>query len=420
MINLKEKSVLFFDVSAQYTSMAQRLAKDFEKVFYCTNWQHSFPKYNLYCAGMNVPEIERVDSPFSVLDIVDIIVFPDLFMGEFQDWLRNKGYKVFGSGEKGERIEIYRDEFYELQEELGIEISEINVIKGMSKLIKYLKGKENLWVKTNVIRGNGETFNYKDENLSKSRLDDMQSTLGAFSEEATFVVCSPVDNCIEIGTDTFIIDGKQPVDVLFGLEMKDASYLTKIVPYKMIPKVLKDIDTKMSPFFNEAKYRGFFSTEVRYKKNGKGYWGDSTSRAGQPPSDLQQLLLDNFSEIIWMVANGQVPELKAKNKYGAQIIMKSSLGQSQAIYFPEKYKDNVKIKNLMYKDGIPYHVVLDGIEMEEIGSVVSTGSTMKEAIDNAKKIAKEVKGDCLSIDGDSLDLAYEEISKLKSYNITLF
>mgnify|MGYP000896122339 CR=1 FL=1 len=412
---LKDKSVLFLDTSGQYTSMAIRLSKDFGTVYYCTNWQHSFPKYNSYCSGMNVPEIKRVDSPFSVLDAVDLIVFPDLFFGEFQDWLRKKGYIVFGSG-SGENIEIKRDEFFELQEEVGLPVSGYKKIRGITKLRKHLKYEENKWIKTNYIRGNGETFNYINERLSESRLNEMQNTLGAFGEEAVFLVCDPIDNAIEIGHDTFVIDGKYPKDVMYGLELKDAAYITKVVKYDFMPSVLSNIDRKMSSFFKDNTYRGFFSSEVRWTGK-KGYWGDATTRAGQPPSDLQQLLLDNFSEIIWNVAHGEVPEIKASKKYGCQLIIKSSLGYSQAVYFPEKYKDNIKIKNMMYKDGVPYHVVLDGIEMEEIGSVVATGNTLKEAIEEAKKIAATVEGDCIKVNSDALDEATMEILKFKNFGL---
>lgn len=415
---LLDKKALVIDTSGQYPSMAIRLAKDFDCVYYCTNWQHSFPKYNQYCAGMNVPEIERVDSPFEVLDEVDIIVFPDLFFGEFQDWLRKRGYKVFGSGSL-EKIETHRDEFFEMQEELGLPVSKYEVVKGMNALKKHLKNKENKWVKSNVIRGNGETFHYKNEKLSQSRLNEMHHTLGAYSEEAVFCVCDPVDDCVEIGHDTFIVDGEQPKNVMVGVEMKDASYLSKVVPYEKIPDVLKTLDSKFKDIFRNGQYRGNFSTEVRWDGK-KGYCGDLTLRLPQPPSDLQQLLFDNYSEIIWQVAHGEVPEIKVSQKYGCQIIMKCSLGEPVAIYYPDKYKDNVKIKNLMYKDGVPYHVPFSDIEMEEIGSVVATGNTMHEAIENAKKIAKEVQGDCLKIDGDSLDEAAEEIKKLKSYNISLW
>jgi len=144
-------------------------------------------------------------------------------------------------------------------------------------------------------------------------------------------------------------------------------------------------------------------------------------RAAQPPSDLQQELYSNFSEILWLVANGEVPIIEAPKKFGVQIIIKSEWAttEAQAIYFPAKYKDNVKIKHLMVKNDVSYFVPA-GIEMEEIGSIVATGNTLQEAIDSAKKIAKEVEGDSVKIKTESLDDAVAELKKLEKYNVKLF
>ena len=420
MDKLKDKTVLVFDLSGQYTAIAQRLSRDFGTVYYCTNWQQSFPKYNTMCVGMNVEGIERVDSIWEVYNEVDLFVFPDLYMGSFQKWLREQGKIVFGSG-MGENIELYRDEFFELQEEVGLPVSGYEVIKGITKLRKHLKGKENKWIKTNLVRGMGETFNYKNERLSESRLDEMQHVFGAYKEDAIFLVCDPIDNAIEIGHDTICIDGKHPSKVMVGIEIKDAAYAGCVIPYEKTPDVIKNIDTKMANYFQENNYRGFFSTEVRW--NGKkGYWGDATCRCPQPPNDLQTELYDNFSEIVWKTANGEIPEIKAENKFGCQVIIKSSwaTNEPQAVYFPSKYKNNIKLKSLMYKDGVAYYIPIDGFSMEEIGSVVATGKTLKEAIEKVKEIAKTVEGDCISINCDSLDEAQNEVDKLKKFNITLF
>lgn len=419
--NLKELTACVFDTSGQYTAIAERLGRKdgFEKVYYCTNWQHSFPKYNSYCVGIGVPNIERVDSIFDVMEICDIFVFPDLYFGSMQDWLRSQGKIVFGSG-SGEDMEIYRDEFFEMQKEVGLPVGKYEVVKGMTKLRKYLVGKEKQWIKTNLLRGQGETFEFKNLKLSASRLDEMEHGFGAYKEEAIFCVFESIEG-IELGHDTFIVDGKTMPKVMVGLEIKDSAYCGKIIDYEKTPKVLKNIDTKLEPYFKDKKYRGFFSSEVRW--NGKvGYFSDATDRAPQPPSDLMLEIYDNFPEMVWEIANGNVPKVEASKKYGCQIIIKSSWATNEpcAIYFPEKYKNNVKIKSVMYKDGQPYFVPLQDFPMEEIGSIVATGSTLKEAIENARTIAKEVEGDCLKINTDCLDEAAKEVEELKSYNITLF
>lgn len=417
MTNLKEKSVLVIDSGGEYISIAQRLARDFDTVFYCTMWVNSFPKFNTLCVGLNVPDITRIDSPFEVLDDVDLIVIPDLYLGAMADWLRDCKKVIFGSG-CGENLEINRDEFYNWLDEVELPTPEYKVIKGVNKLRNYLKDKENKWVKMSLIRGNAETWNYKNARLSESRLDALEHDLGAYKNEVVFVVTDSIDNCVEIGHDTFSISGKFPQKLLMGIEIKDCGYAGKVMNYEKLPEVLKTIDKKIAPFFKETTYNGFFSTEVRYDGK-KGYFGDITLRAPQPPSDLQCELFDNFSEIIWDVAHGVVPEIKASKPYGVQIIIKSdwATSEAQAIYFPEKYAKNVKIKHLMIKDGIHYYVPSDNFPMQEIGSVVATGNSLQEAIDLAKKIAKEVEGDCVHVNSDALDEAEKEIQKFKKFNL---
>lgn len=417
MSNLSDKTALVIDTGGEYVSFAQRLARDFKKVYYCTVWQSSFPKWNKYAIGINVKDIQRIDSPFEVFDIVDIICIPDLYLSDMADWLRDNNYKVFGSG-SAEKIEILRDDFYKMQEKLGMPVPKYEILNGISELKKYLKNKENVWVKTNLIRGNGETFNFKNMRLSESRLDELQHQLGSFKENAVFVVSEAIDNAIEVGHDTLTVNGQYPQRCLYGLEIKDACYVSKVVDYTSLPKFLKDIDNKFANYFKENKYSGFYSTEVRWDGK-KGYYGDATMRLGQPPSDLQQEIYTNFSEVVYDIAIGNVPTIENKNgRYGAQVIIKSSWAttDAQAIYFPEKYKNNVKIKHLMYKDNTPYYVPTD-IEMEEIGSVVAVGNTLDEAIKKVKEIAQTVEGDCLSIDLDAFDEAGKSIDKFKKFNL---
>ena len=224
----------------------------------------------------------------------------------------------------------------------------------------------------------------------------------------------------ETGLDIFVIDGKYPAMCTVGVEIKDAGWAGGLVPYNTLPKFLKDINTKISSVFMGAGYKCFFANEVRY--DGKnGYFTDATCRQPQPNGDLQAELYKNFSEIIWQVANGIVPEIIPAAKFGVQIIIKSdwATNEPNAIYYPAKYANRIKIKNLMYKDDIPYFIPGE-VEMCEIGSVCGISDTLEGAIADAKKIAGTVEGDGIKCNGDALDQAAGEIAKLAKYNIKLF
>lgn len=401
-------------------SFAQRLAKDCKKVYYCTNWQRGFPKWNEYSIGINVPGIERVDDMWEVFNDIDMFCFPDLYQSAFQEWLVSKGKVVFGA-KTGEYMEIYRDEFKGLLKDAGLPVNEHKVITGFSALKEFLDGTENKWIKTSLIRGNGETFFYINKKLSSSRMDELKHTLGAFQEYATFVVEDEIPDAVEIGYDGFAIDGKYPDLALTGVEIKDCGYVGGILPYYYLPDVLKEINDKIAGVFAGSGYKCFFSNEVRWTGK-EGYFIDPTCRQPQPPGDLMQVIFSNFSDVIWETANGIVPKIIPAAKFGAQIIIKSSWAatEPQAVYFPEKYADRVKIKNLMYRDdGIPCFIPLD-VSMEEIGSVCGIGNTIEEAIADAQKIAKTVEGDCIRCGGEALEQAAGEIKKLETFGIKLF
>jgi phosphoribosylamine-glycine ligase len=412
-------TAIVIDSGGNYVAMAQRLARDYKKVYYCCNWITSFPKYNSYVIGMNVPNIERVDHWAEVIDECDMAVFPDLYQGALQDWFVSKGIVVFGA-RIGEGMELYRDFFKDLLKDAGLNVNEHKVLYGFDQLEKFLHKNPDQYVKTSLIRGNGETFHYIDQRLSESRLTELKHQLGAFKDEAVFVCESPIENAIEIGYDGFFVNGDNPDMTLAGIEIKDAGYVGAVVEYRSLPMVLKDINTKLRGFFAGAGYKCFFSNEVRWTGK-KGYFIDATTRVGQPPGDLQMEIFKDYSRYIWEIANGIVPEIEATQKYGAQIIIKSDWATSepQAVYYPSQYADRIKIKNLMYKDKLP-HFIPGDVDMCEIGSVVGLGDTMEAAIADAKKIAETVEGDCVSCNSDALDDAAEQINKLESFNIKLF
>ena len=415
----KDITAIVIDSGGNYVAMAQRLARDYKKVYYNCNWQRAFPKWNAFAVGMNVPDITRVDHWSEVIDECDLVIFPDLYFGGLQEWLVGKGYTVFGA-RTGEAMELYRDEFKEMLEAANLPVNDYKILYGFNELEKYLRTHSDLYIKTSIIRGNGETFHYIDQRLSESRLIELKHQLGAFKEEAVFVAESPVNPAVEIGYDGFVIDGQYPDKCLAGIEVKDCGYAGGVIDYGSLPPVLKEINKKLSGIFMGAGYKCFFSNEVRWTGT-KGYFIDSTNRMPQPPGDLQMEIYKDYSRYIYEIANGIVPEIQPVKKFGAQIIIKSdwATSESQAIYFPAKYADRVKIKNLMYKDGIP-HFIPGEIEMCEIGSVIGLGDTLDEAIADAKKIAETVEGDCVSCNGGALDEAHAQIDKLKSFNIKLF
>jgi hypothetical protein len=166
----------------------------------------------------------------------------------------------------------------------------------------------------------------------------------------------------------------------------------------------------------ENQYRGCWSTEVRVAPDGNGYLIDGTARCGSPPSELMQIMCNNLSEVMWYGAEGILiePEFDG-NVWGAEVLLHSTWAdQNYAhIRFPDEYRDNIKLRHYTVIDGDIY-VSPQATGMPEIGAVVATGKTAKEAIDKAKKIAETVESHQLEIPVEAMDDALEDLKKILS------
>src|SRR6185503_17153647 len=211
-IELADKTALVIDYG-NFLPVAQRLSRDFGKVYYYVPWETAFPKYNSYIAGTGVPGVQRIYNIYDYIDEVDLFFFCDLFMGPFQDWLRSIGKRVFGAG-KGEEMELYRDRMKFLQTELGLPINQYDVLYGLDALRGFLQMSKNKFVKTNIMRGHIESFRHDSYLLTKPILDELEHTLGIYKNDQTFIVEEPIEAIAEIGYDGFIIDGNVPPKVL--------------------------------------------------------------------------------------------------------------------------------------------------------------------------------------------------------------
>ena len=94
MTDLSTKKILFYDMGL-FTCIAQKLGESFGKVYYYLPQSDPFPSSYIKDTGEGIEEFERIDDLWKVIDKVDAIIFIDCYDGEFQHWLKSKGYRVF-------------------------------------------------------------------------------------------------------------------------------------------------------------------------------------------------------------------------------------------------------------------------------------------------------------------------------------
>lgn len=417
MDNLKDKVVCVFDYG-NYIGIAQRLAKDFEKVYYYNPFViNGFPEHNPVDIGRGIKEIIKIYDWEDYFEEIDLFVFPDLYFGGLQELLRRQGKLVFGSG-KAQVMETDRGQMKRLQTELGLPINEYLEVEGVYELENVLRSAEDKYIKSS-LRGDSETFHHTNYALSKEELKSMKHKMGIFDKKEKYIIETPIESIAEIGIDTMTADGLFLEQSLTGIELKDVGYYGRIVRYDRLPKQLKLVTDKLAPVFQSYGFRGAYSNEVRVDKKLDGYLIDQTMRFPSPPTSLMMVMYENFSEVIWSIANGVIPKLKYKYEHGVQFIIKSELGLTEpvALQFPMEYKDYIDIKNLVIDDDGTYYYTPNGVPMKEIASVSGVGNNMEQAVKMAKEISETIKGFDIKINTDCIDDAKKQIGDLNKNGI---
>ena len=409
--NLKSKCVLIWD-SGLFIEIAIRLAKDFGRVLYFCPWTEAFPTGKALLIGHGVKEIERVEEPWSHMDDVDLVVFPDVYQGALQEYLVSQGKRVWGC-RMGCELELDRAKAKEIAIKAGIDIGPYEVIKGLDALREHLKEHDDQHIKVSATRGDFETFHSPTYKKIEPRLDDLEHTLGARKKIIEFIVEEGISPAIEAGYDGYTVDGKYPDGAIIGIEIKDRAYVGCTMRYGKMPEPVRRVNDGLAPALKKYGYRGFISTEVRCTPDGGAYLVDMTCRGASPPSELYQNMISNLGEVMWYGAEGLVVEPDYIAKWGAQVILSSDWADDnwQQISFPKSIRDNVKLRNFCVIDG-EYYVIPQSHGAVEIGAVVATGDTAAEAIAECKRIAKLVEGYSVEAPVDAMDEALAGLKKL--------
>jgi hypothetical protein len=417
--SLKSKSILIYDYGT-FLSMAERLAKDYGKVYYYCPWKSSFPQVKLMAMGEGIKGVERVASFFDHVDDADVIYFTDVIDGDIQVHLDSLGKKVFGS-RKGEDLELNREGLKNLLKELKLPTGKYEIVKGITNLRKYLKSHDNIWVKISTYRGDFETFKSVNYAYIETRLQEVENNLGIMKESVDFLCENDLPNKVEIGYDGYCIDGIFPTKSLCGIEVKDVAYIGIFKDYKLLPKPVLTVNEKLSPILNKYGYKNFFSTEIRVGKDGLPYLIDPCCRSGSPPSEIYQMLYTNIADIIWNGANGKCIDPIPSGKYAVEVMIHCNWAERNwlPVLRPEKYRDNIKFRNMTVLDGINY-IVPQYVGLPEIGSIVMTGKSIDECIGKIEEIAETIKGFYIELPLHSIDTVKEEIKTLKSFGYNLF
>ena len=409
-VDTHDKTVCIYDYGL-FVSWAEKLTESFGRVLYFCPWQDGFPTSRKFKIGQGLPGVERVEDFWGVVqrDEADLYVFPDVFCGDIQEYLRSIGKYVWGCG-LGEELELYRWETKQLLKQIGLPVQHVERVIGIENLKDYLRGHEDKYVKVSLVRGDMETWHHINYELSEPRLDEIETRIGANKFEKEFVVEDAIHSEVEVGYDGFTIDGKFPQTAIQGYEIKDVAYAGCVRPYSQLPWHVQEVNARLSPIFQDYGYKGFWSSEIRVPKDNKPYLIDLCCRAGSPPSEVYQELVDNWAEVMWWGARGELVDMHPTAKYGVEVLIHSSWADAHwaALYAPPEIHRWIKLRNMCRIDDT-FYVAPQTVGLPEIGAVVGVDVTILGAIKKVALYCREITGYDIDLNMDKIPKAMEAI-----------
>ena len=413
--DLSDKTAIVYDRGGLHLYWAEKLGEKFKKVMYYLADSDAYPTSQKHTIGMGIAKVTRVHDFWKHVDDADLVVFPDCYDGEMQHWLRSKGYRVFGSG-RAEQLEIDKIMFMEKLKELGLPAAKTHIAHGIKELREYLTENDNstLFLK-NLHRGDFESKKFTSMSQIRPWIDDLVKRVGTASDTLEVLIQHKVDATAEIGYDGYCVDGEYTSNCVVGYEIKDVCFAGKIFPET--PKLLADINEAFAPSQRELGGRGNLSTEVRVTEAGEPYYIDPTQRSPSPPGEALCEIYENWAEMVYIIAGGEVPLPKPVAPFLAELVLTSEWYDQHELHvkFPKKFKQHVKLKNHTVRDGEIYCV--PNQNGAYFGAVVGWGSTMNEAIDKVKEVAESIEADEYKFDPSGFDAANEAVKAGEAFGI---
>ena len=414
MIPTNKKKVLVYDLGL-FTEVALRLLRDCASVEYYVPWPDAFPEMIKAFIGKNFDGLDRIETFWDRVDSADLIYIPDTMCGDITEFLKKHDYPVCGAG-AAEKIELDRWYGRNLQKKNGLPVQETHRLVGITELTKFLKENKNYFIKIDKFRGVLESFKHTDWKSSEQEVDNIALKTGPFKGDIVFIVEEILEGQ-EPGIDGITFDGDLLYPTQGGYEEKGVGIIERTYrDEKELPAALKTINDGIAPEFKKNKTRFFFSMEMKIGKDRAPFLIDPTIRLAAPgTSAIQCEAMQNYSEVIYGLATGQKVNPVIKEKYWAAVAGESSHSEKRwlNVSVPKELRQWVKFR-MASKKGNEYYACPG---FPSICTVLGSGSTMDEAVNQVKERSKEIKAAGLNFDTAGLDKIIENAHAGKSIGV---
>jgi hypothetical protein len=397
--NLSTETFLVHDHRGLFVGLARRLAKTGARVFYCTP-QDRRDRVNEALVGDGC-ELEWTDDLWLVKRDVTCFVFPDIRHEGEQAELRSQGYPVWGS-QGGMKLEQNRIFFLNKLKELGLDVPPHTVVEGLDALSEYLKDKRDIYIKMSKWRGSWETTHWRSWDDDWLLIHEWWVKFGPMGRFKKFICCDNIKTDLEIGADTYNIDGAWPETMLHGIERKDKAYFSAVTPRSEMPEQLTQVMDAFSPYLQKMGYRNQWSMENRIKDD-KNYFGDATTRGGLPSSP-SFTAVQNMGTIIRAGAEGMLEQPDYGFKFSAEcsVEITRSCDGMQSMDLKKDVSECFFDQECFFMDGVRWWPPDEG-EPGCCGWLRTIGDTPSECFKEMNRLADELPdGVCAAVE----DLAH--------------
>lgn len=365
---------------------ARRLREDGNEVYYYSQREKAYPEWLPMAIGDGFG-FPRVKHWADVIDKVDYLVFPEIGYGPLVDWLRERGYKVFGPNKRGELLENDRMHAKRVMQELGIKFPKSYQATGIPEVISYLNDhKGSHYLKLSQFRGDLETVKVESADEAKAFLYNLYAVHGPHSEVVPVIIEDQVDGCY-IGQDMFFNGKKFVRPFIFGFEDFGSDALEKAACHSPFDETFD----KLGKYLASIDYRGPFSMEAILDEQGNAYSIDPTARFPFTLSMIYMNHLRNFGDVIVACADGKDIEPVYDSTYAVNLNMMLQEKTQRPRWFTVEYPEDVKPRfmNAMRMNGKTY--VHNDREHTPVIIMTGMASTVSEACDQALMQMGKVK-----------------------------
>ncbi len=372
--------------------------------------RHSAHEVKRMGRGFEKEGVHKIDSWVDQLyHEVDKIISPDCHLGLEVDWLKARGFDVWGPGYNATALELNRWYAAKSMQAMHLPMTGQFHVIGVPALIDALQRPE---YKGRYVKCSGcreiETFKHVDWMSTQEQfVAPLLQSYGA-DPELEFMLCAPVDPAVEVGADEIVLKGNANLITPYGYEDKDTSYIG--VLDKKLPPPLRTISDALRPHLKG--YSTFFSTEARVVPSGEGYPIDLTVRAAHPIMAGLMCGIGNMHSVLL----DHEPIISAHVRYVAVLAGSSAWAEEHPveIKFPESLRFWVKLSKAECRDGRFFTVPSKSFPVQ----VVGVGPSAREASRMCVYNAKQVEGKDLVFDYASFDkLLDETIPQGRKYGI---